>query len=467
MRYHILFLIAILGFIAIGSGERSRTIELKTDANAPLNLGPKQIVPISAYTPFTECDISRDNCGQITSSTSSVFIADGAYNSVDMTIFFVDAAEGPGDGVFQFDPVTCSVVFGTYYSIWDFGFKRGIAFDPNRYQIWIGSFGDAYLIQHHAEPPYENISYTYVGLPIASAAIDPANDYLIVGTNSYPDMVYVFDISSGSLGSQLGSWSVPWQSTSDGFDMAGMEFDDDSGNLVMVNQYQAGPGMVREEFTFNIDTGLAGAGTCILDNTDYAWSAALIEDEDPEPFTYYFYTADIVNFSPPYDVDEYGIPVATITCSPDSTVVLPTDTLVLGLTVMNVDPVEQTPPLQVSIIAELNNGTEVQLMRPVPRLGFILHGGSSVTATFGIYVPPNIPGGFTCMLRTPLILQETGMAIDEDTCFVEVGETGLVVYDGERMSIEDWRVTQRKSEKMRDEDVSLIKLDDLVIELPY
>ncbi len=253
------------------------------------------------------CDISRDNCGSITPIYNTVFTADGAYNPVDNTIFFCDVPSG-SDGTFQFDPVTCTVVSGTYYTV-NFGLsERGMAFDPNRYRFWEGGWGDYYMNQYEATPPYAVVEYNWVGLPVASGAVDPANDYLFIGTNAFPDMVYAYDISTGSLGSVLGSWAVPWQTTYDGYDMAGMSFDDDSGQLVMVNQYAAGPGITREAFDVDLAGGLTAAGYCELSSTNYAWGIGLIEDGDPAPTTYYTYNPDITGFSPPFDVDEYGIP---------------------------------------------------------------------------------------------------------------------------------------------------------------
>ncbi|MFQ6103075.1 MAG: hypothetical protein ACE5OP_02150 [Candidatus Glassbacteria bacterium] len=149
-----------------------------------------------------------DNCGSITPHPYSIFIADGAYNGTDNTIFFVNVPS-PAEGVFQMDPITCSIVSGTFYSI-NYGIsQRGIAFDPNRYQFWAGGWIDTYMNQYDATPPYPSISHNYVHLSIASAAIDSENDYLFIGTNSSYDMVYVYDISSGSLGDLLGSWWVP------------------------------------------------------------------------------------------------------------------------------------------------------------------------------------------------------------------------------------------------------------------
>ena len=160
-------------------------------------------------------------------------------------------------------------------------------------------------------------------------------------------------------------------------------------------------------------------------------------------------------------------PEVSIECSPDSVIVQAGDVLPLSLTITNDSDSLWTPSLQVSIIAELNNGSEHQVIRPVPSHGFMLPVGGSVIATFGVSVPPGIPVDFACMLRTPLILYETGATIDEDTCFVLVGEDGLVVLNGDEMSLEDWRTYQRWSEQMRGEDVFLLELEEAVIELPF
>ncbi|MFQ6104604.1 MAG: hypothetical protein ACE5OP_09970 [Candidatus Glassbacteria bacterium] len=302
-------LIPLIGSFMIYNADSIRTLEesFMVDYHAALNLNPSTDTPVQRFTPLFSCDVSRDNCGSISPSPASIFIADGALNTLEGTCFFVDVPSY-ADGVFQVDPSTCSIVSGTYHSV-NYGLsQRGIGYDPEHHQFWIGGWNDSYMNQHDADPPYTAISFNYVGIAIAGASVDDSNDYLLVASNSYPDMLYVFDITGGALGTLLGSWSIPWQSSTDGYDMAGCAFDDDSGNLVMVNQYNAGPGIVREEFTFSLAGGLSGAGTCSLDNTNYAWGIALIEDGDPAPGSYYTLNPDIYAFSPPFDVDEYGIP---------------------------------------------------------------------------------------------------------------------------------------------------------------
>ena len=208
--------------------------------------------------------------------------------------------------MFQMDPYTCEVISGTYYSVNNGLSQRGVGYDPEFHRIWVGSWNDFYLNQHEAQPPYDQVSANYVGLAIASIAVDEVDDYLFIGTNSYPDYLYCYDITGGTLEELLGSWQVPWQSGTNGYDMAGMCYDDDSGRLVLVNQRTISGEM--EAFDFSLEDGLAGAGYCDLDYTTYAWGMALVEDGDPAPGSYYTYNPDITGFSPPFEVDEYGIP---------------------------------------------------------------------------------------------------------------------------------------------------------------
>lgn len=85
-----------------------------------------------------------------------------------------------------------------------------------------------------------------------------------------------------------------------------MGFDDDSGDLIMVNQNAAGPGETKEQFSFSLTGGPVADGWCSLDATSYAWGIGVVEDGNPSPTTYTSYCPDIINFGPPYDVDEYG-----------------------------------------------------------------------------------------------------------------------------------------------------------------
>jgi hypothetical protein len=118
----------------------------------------------------------------------------------------------------------------------------------------------------------------------------------------------VYDISGGVLGSLLGAWAVPWQAPSGGYVMAGMEFDPDAGQLVMINQYGAYSGTDRELFDFSLGSGLTGAGWCDLAYTSFGWGIAVVGDGDPTPTTFESYVTDIGDFVAPVDLDEYGIP---------------------------------------------------------------------------------------------------------------------------------------------------------------
>jgi hypothetical protein len=301
--------LALVGFVSVTSVESARIMDNPIDVNAAINLGPEVSGSHFGPSPLSDCDISRDNCGSVTPSSVSVFIGDGAYNWDDMTLFFMDIPSG-SDGIFQVDPATCSVISGTYYGVNGGLSQRGIGYDWVEDQVWCGGWNDGLINQHDATPPYTQIASNSTGLSTAGIAVDYWNRYLFILTNSYPDYLYVYDISGGSLGSMLGVWSLPWQTSSDGYDAGGLAFDDDSGNLVAVNQYGYGYGLpnAREEFSFTLGGGPVGAGSCDMANTTFAWGIAVIEDGDPAPTSFIGYTHDIAGFAPPFDLDEYGIP---------------------------------------------------------------------------------------------------------------------------------------------------------------
>jgi hypothetical protein len=88
--------------------------------------------------------------------------------------------------------------------------------------------------------------------------------------------------------------------------MAGMEFDPDAGQLVMVNQYGNYSGTDRELFNFSLGSGLTGAGWCDLGNTLFGWGIGLISDGDPAPTSFCYYVTDIGDFAAPVELDAYG-----------------------------------------------------------------------------------------------------------------------------------------------------------------
>jgi hypothetical protein len=297
------------GLLALPSTEEAKIMPRDPiDATVSFTTGPERSAPPFIPRPFSDCDIARDNCGSVAPTEDTAWIADGAHNTADSTLFFV-AVPYEGDAVFQMDPATCSVVEGTVYSVNGGLTQRGVGYDAEHHEIWVGSWNDGYLNQHSAVPPYPAISYNYTGHSIASIAVDDAHDYLFVGTNSYPDHVYVYDISGGVLGSMLGAWAVPWQSPGYGWAMAGMGYDDDAEQLVMVNQNGNYDGTVREVFDFSVDEGLTGASWCDLGSTGFGWGIGVIEDGDPAPTSFTSYVTDIGDFEAPVEIDEYGIPL--------------------------------------------------------------------------------------------------------------------------------------------------------------
>ena len=77
------------------------------------SFGPDPIIPPRDLIPLHPCFALRNNCGSITPEPGTVWIADGGYNSQDGTIFFADVSSSFVYSVFQFDPVTCTIVPGS------------------------------------------------------------------------------------------------------------------------------------------------------------------------------------------------------------------------------------------------------------------------------------------------------------------------------------------------------------------
>ena len=102
---------------------------------------------------------------------------------------------------------------------------------------------------------------------------------------------------------------LPVRGPSPGGGMAGQpgpqDVDDDSGQLVLINQHLAGRCETLELFDFDIENGLTPAGYCRLAHTKYAWGLAIIEDGDPDPWTFTSYVTGIGDFEPPHTIDEY------------------------------------------------------------------------------------------------------------------------------------------------------------------
>jgi hypothetical protein len=325
---------------------------------------------------FADCDIARDNCGSIDPGGNFAWAADGAHNTADETLFFVGA--GADGGVFQVDPVTCTYVEGTYATVSYYSSERAIGYDPEYHDIWHGGWIEEYILQNDATPPYAFLSGTYVGQPIASMAVNDDGNYLFVGMNNYPDMLYVYDITGGELGSLLGTWAVPWQAPSGGWVMAGMEFDPDAGQLVMINQYGNYSGTDREIFDFSLGSGLTGAGWCDLASTGFGWGIALVGDGDPAPTSFLSYVPDIGDFALPFDLDEYGIPEVY---PPYDLVCVATPENNVQLTWTNGDAYEEIRVYKEDDLIATLPGDATEYLADFPGMGHHVYGVSGVIGT--------------------------------------------------------------------------------------
>jgi hypothetical protein len=84
-----------------------------------------------------------------------------------------------------------------------------------------------------------------------------------------------------------------------------MSFDDDAGQLVIVNIFNYGRRNALEIFDFDLETGLTPAGYCEISSTRLGYGVAVVEDGDPTPGTFTAYVSDAGDFAAPVEIDEY------------------------------------------------------------------------------------------------------------------------------------------------------------------
>lgn len=316
MNRKILFTIlalGLIGFIALSSETysskesplRQHVLAQPTLSQDAFSLNPQDEGVQGPQPPsplHVDCPIETDDCGSVTPSLGSAWIADGAWNYQDETLFFVDVPSY-SQGVFQVDPVTCDIISGTYYSVGTGVSDRGIAYNEATHEIWVGGWNTLSIDRRDATPPYALISNHPLAVAVAGMAIDQANQRLWVIENADPDMFHVYEISTGTP-IFLQSFEVPWQDTHDGWSAAGLAYDDgaDTGQLIAVNQ----DANSKEFFTDDWPNPPIPAGTCVLSNTGFGWGIGIKEDMDPDQGTSKSWVPDLEDFTPPHPIDMYG-----------------------------------------------------------------------------------------------------------------------------------------------------------------
>ena len=119
------------------------------------------------------------------------------------------------------------------------------------------------------------------------------------------------------------------------------------------------------------------------------------------------------------DMGACHFPFISLVCSPHEVTIPPGNVLPLQVTVENL---LENPsfPVQVRIVARLNNGNEYRLFGPIPHNGISIPPESFLSGTVNLDVPAGIPEGFTCVVKSVLVAAETGDYVHQDLCDLTV-----------------------------------------------
>ncbi|MFQ6104118.1 MAG: hypothetical protein ACE5OP_07470 [Candidatus Glassbacteria bacterium] len=119
------------------------------------------------------------------------------------------------------------------------------------------------------------------------------------------------------------------------------------------------------------------------------------------------------------DMGSWHFPFISISCSPNDVILSPGDVLELILIAENMLQ-DDSFPVQVELIARLQNGSEYLLRGPIPPSGVPIPAGSCLDGTMRLDVPYGLSDGFSCILKTVLTSSETGTYVDEDRCEISI-----------------------------------------------
>ncbi len=233
-------------------------------------------------------------CGNVYGpSGDGVFLGDFAFNC--NTLEFAVIEVGGGDYIFTMTD-DCSESGSYYYK------------DPSLYYSGRGlgyhQFEDVYFASswnwyttYALNTSFEVIASTYDGIAGAGNAVDEANNFLYQTSNASPDMLYEYTINQDYTITSTGrSWSVPWGGSSDGYSMASLAYDDNSGYFFMINQ----DANALEWFSLT-GGSLINEGYCHLSGISFGWGLGLTNDIAK--------VADIESFYPPFPVYDVEAPL--------------------------------------------------------------------------------------------------------------------------------------------------------------
>ncbi len=113
------------------------------------------------------------------------------------------------------------------------------------------------------------------------------------------------------------------------------------------------------------------------------------------------------------DMGSWHYRFISIACAPSAVILSPGDVLELDLVAENLLQ-EDTFPVQLDIIARLQDGSEYPVRGPIPEGGISIPADSYLAGVMKLDIPQGVPNGFSCTLKTVLSSTETGSFVDED-----------------------------------------------------
>lgn len=244
-------------------------LSLPAMAASELAVGANAVVPDGAPLPLSyqpQSDAACDGlgtCGLICPNSGSVFIGDFAFD-IESNQFIVVDVVSP-DGVFRMDSDGCGV--GDYASYAGVS-QRGCGYDNDNGVVYTASWNDQTIWQ--LDSAFNVLGSQNFGESFAGLAVDEANTMLYACANASPDELIEYSIlSDGSVAPTGSRWKIPWQTTSDGFSAASLEFDDCSETFMLINQDSNS----MEYFQLAAD-GMVGTGACSLP-VSFGWGFGL------------------------------------------------------------------------------------------------------------------------------------------------------------------------------------------------
>ena len=284
--------ITIMAMVSVALAGVSKDLPTNTPYNP---IAPMELVE-SSGTPGV--DASCDNlgtCGTIYGPASDgVFLGDFAFNC--NTREFAVTEVGGGDNFFTMTE-DCDESGSYFYhdpSLYYSG--RGLGYHQFE-DVYFASSWNWYTT-YALNTNFEVIASTYDGGAGAGNAVDEENGFLYQTTNSDPDMLVEFTINGDYTITATGnSWSVPWACGSDGYDMASLDYDDNSGYFFCINQYS------NSLEWFSLSGGnLVSEGCCPLSGISLGWGFG----SNGETVK----VADVSSFAAPFPVYDVDAPLS-------------------------------------------------------------------------------------------------------------------------------------------------------------